>query len=75
MKQVSMIPYSSLNSLLNPGTAHGERRVTKGSVFAYPIRPQFIRSLFNEFTTFLQEVPDAGASMLGFEFYGTGKNL
>lgn len=73
MKEVSMIPYSSLNSLLNPGNAHGGRKVTKGGVFAYPIRPAFIRSLFNAFSTFLQETPDASGSMLGFEIYATEK--
>ncbi|KAL2041735.1 hypothetical protein N7G274_005519 [Stereocaulon virgatum] len=73
MKEIFIIPYSAANSLLNPGTAHSRRKVTIESVFTYSIRPQFVRSLFNKFITFLQETPDVGASMLGFEIYSTDK--
>ena len=69
VNMVSIIPYRSLNTLLNPIAGHGGRKVNKGAAYAHPVRPTFFRSLYDDFSTFLTEVPDAAGSMLAFEIY------
>jgi len=52
---------------------HGLRVSMKGASFTLPIRPEFARSLFTDYTDFLAKVPDAGNSMLLFECLDTAK--
>ena len=64
-------PYSEVNSLLNKGTEHGKRRTAKGACYVTPLCPTFVRSLVEELAQLYQEIPDATASAIVFEFYGT----
>lgn len=73
VKMVSMIPYSTLNSMFNYAATHGGRKVIKGAVYAVPIRQQLCRSIFEDFCQFLKDIPDAINSAIIFEMYATDK--
>ena len=67
MNMTSMMPYSSVNSMLNPVTGHGGRKSMKGAPFVSPMRPAFAHELFAEFTRFVTETPDMAESLVILE--------
>ncbi|KAI4203904.1 MAG: hypothetical protein LQ350_001526 [Teloschistes chrysophthalmus] len=69
MDTTAMIPYSSLNSILNAASGYGGRKSTKGSTFDLPMRTEFALSIFDRWSDFVTEVPDASGSILLFEFF------
>lgn len=73
VKMVSMMPYSSLNGIINPAVLHGGRKVNKGTTYAVPMRKESFHSVFDDFSQFLKEISDAGNSMIAFEMYATAK--
>ncbi|KAL8693083.1 MAG: hypothetical protein Q9218_002007 [Villophora microphyllina] len=73
MNTTAIIPYSSVNAMLNPVAAHGGRKSTKGATFAPPMRTEFALSLFQRYSEFVTEVPDASGSLLLFEFFSPDK--
>lgn len=73
MDTTAMIPYSSLNNIFNAANGHGERKSTKGSTFDPPMRAEFALSIFNRFSDFVTEVPDASGSIIVFEFFNIEK--
>ena len=68
-EMTSTMPYPALNTMFNPMTQHGGRKSMKGASFIYPLDPTFVQSVFEEFSAFLQKVPEAGASLLIFESF------
>ncbi|KAL8670314.1 MAG: hypothetical protein Q9224_007682, partial [Gallowayella concinna] len=69
----AMIPYSSVNALANEAAAHGGRKSTKGGAFAAPTRTAFLQTLFQHFSDFITDVPDAQRSLLLMEFFSPDK--
>ena len=69
----TVMPYSHVNGMLNHLVPHGGRKVTKGCAYGLPMSKKFFRSLFDDFSQFIKEVPDAYPSLLGFETYRTEK--
>lgn len=70
---VETIPYSSVNGMLNPLTPHGGRKTMKGSAFLFPMEPAFAQEIFEDFCAFLAKVPEAGATLLMFEYLAAYK--
>ncbi|KAL9585041.1 MAG: hypothetical protein Q9212_001756 [Teloschistes hypoglaucus] len=73
MDTTAMIPYSSLNSIFNAASGYGGRKSTKGSTFDLPMRTEFALSIFNRFSDFVTDLPDASGSIILFEFFHMGK--
>ena len=63
-----VMPYLSVNSMLNMVNTHGDRKSWKGSAFLYPLDPRVAEETFNDFVAFVQKVPDAAQSILLFEY-------
>lgn len=72
MNTTASIPYKQLNSILNFASEHGGRKFVKGSTFATPLRPAFFQFIFEEFSRFLKQIPQASA-LLFFEYFPTDK--
>jgi hypothetical protein len=72
MNTAGPMPYPLLNSIINPAARHGGRKCVKGSTYATPIRPAFFRSLLDEFVSFQEKTPGAGALIM-FEFIPNAK--
>ncbi|KAL8982837.1 MAG: hypothetical protein Q9177_005155 [Variospora cf. flavescens] len=73
MNTTAMITYPRLNAMLNPVAGPGGRKFTKGASFIPPVRADFMLSLFDNFTGFVREVPDASGSLLLVEFFNQDK--
>lgn len=58
------MPYSTVNSMLNPAAAHGGYKSVKGATYATPLRPAFFRSLLDEFVAFRTRTPEASALIM-----------
>lgn len=69
----AMVPYSTVNSMLNPAAMPGGRHAIKGSAFATPLRPSFMQSIFDDYATFIAQIPDAKGSIILFEFFADAK--
>jgi len=67
----AMMPYPAINTVFNPVMTHGDRKTTKGSAYLYPLDAEVAQEIFNDFTAFVQKVPDAAQSVLIFEYFGT----
>lgn len=65
---VDMIPYALVNTLQNPQATYGDRKSFKGIFYEPPLNPQFVRNVFEEFMTKLQDEPDLNASAIILEF-------
>lgn len=50
---VSMIPYTQLNSLLNPSAGFDGRKMFGGGAYKLPLDPTFVQSLFQDFNDFV----------------------
>jgi hypothetical protein len=59
-----MKPYPALNAMINPMAAHGGRKSWKGCAFLYPMDPNFAQSVFDDFSAFIQKVPEAAAGTI-----------
>lgn len=68
VNSTSMMPYSSVNGMLNMVATHGDRKALKGSAFLYPLDPKVAEETFNEFIAFVQKVPDAAQTIILFEY-------
>jgi hypothetical protein len=66
-----IMPYPSLNTMVNAIATHGDRKTWKGSAFLYPLDPKVAEETFNDFVAFVQKVPDAVQSFVIFEYFGT----
>ncbi|KAL9050806.1 MAG: hypothetical protein Q9206_004939 [Seirophora lacunosa] len=73
MNTTGMVPYPLLNEMLNHVAGHGGRKSTKGASFNCPVRPDFMLSAFQNFASFVRDVPDASGSLLLFEFIHQAK--
>ncbi|EEH43859.1 uncharacterized protein PADG_00148 [Paracoccidioides brasiliensis Pb18] len=63
-----MMPYVKLNALFADMTAYGGRKTFKGTFFLKPVRPAFVRSILDNFTTKLQSDSDLLGSAIVLEF-------
>ncbi|KAJ5787887.1 FAD linked oxidase N-terminal [Penicillium paradoxum] len=68
MNTMDMIPYSLVNTLLNPQTTYGDRKSFKGIFFEPPLDPHFVRGIFDDFTAKIQGEPDLMTSAIILEF-------
>jgi hypothetical protein len=68
MDTTTMMPYPSLNGMVNAMMPHGDRKNQKGSVFLYPLDPAFAQSVLDDFVAFTKRVPDAGRTVILFEY-------
>ncbi|KAH7357066.1 hypothetical protein BKA65DRAFT_392334 [Rhexocercosporidium sp. MPI-PUGE-AT-0058] len=68
VNQTAVIPYPSVNEVLNGPMFHGMRRTMKGSAFLAPLDTQFADGLFDDWLDFITQNPDAGATMILLEF-------
>lgn len=66
--QTGAIPYASVNELLNGPMFHGLRRTMKGSAFLAPLETKFAESIYDDWLEFITQNPDAGATMVLWEF-------
>lgn len=73
VREVRMMPYYQVNTVLNPVSEHGGRKVNKGVAYATPVRPAFFRSVYDELCGFIGEVPDAGGTTIGLWVFATDK--
>ena len=73
MNMTGMMPYASINSMLNAVAHHGSRKAMKGADFATPLRPAFIEQIFGEFASFVTHNPDMAGSVILFECHHTAK--
>lgn len=64
----AMMPYSSLNGMINAMAPHGDRKTQKGSTFLYPLDPTFVQSVLDDYAAFIKRVPDAGRTAILFEY-------
>lgn len=69
----TMMPYSSLNSMLNQMVPHGDRKSQKGSVFLFPMDPAFAHSILKDYSAFVKRVPDAGRTVIILEYLSPAK--
>ncbi|KAL8964021.1 MAG: hypothetical protein Q9183_004767 [Haloplaca sp. 2 TL-2023] len=69
VNDTKMMPYSALNSMLNPMAPHGGRKSIKGACFLLPMQAGFATSLFQQFSVFVKANPDASRSLIVMEFY------
>jgi hypothetical protein len=73
LNTVAMVLYSSLNGMLNNVAVHGGRKSMKGASFAMPLRPAFVREVFNELTGILMREPNLVQSFVVLEFIHLNK--
>lgn len=68
LNTLDMIPYPMVNSLQNPQATYGDRKSFKGVFYNPPLSPSFARTIFNDFSSRIREVPDLAASAIILEF-------
>jgi hypothetical protein len=68
MDTTTMMPYPSLNSMINAMAPHGSRKSQKGSAFLFPMDPAFAQSVLEDYSAFIKRVPDAGRTVIIFEY-------
>ncbi|KAH6664291.1 hypothetical protein B0J14DRAFT_608210 [Halenospora varia] len=73
LNTAAMIPYSSVNGMLNDFAVHGGRKSFKGTTFALPLRPAFVRNVFNELSEIIKREPDLVKSSVVLEFLQLNK--
>lgn len=73
MNTVAMIPYQRVNALLNDVAVHGDRKSMKGFSFMLPLRPEFVRTMFDEYVRIIKDEPDLVKTFIVFEFIHMGK--
>ncbi|KAJ5346454.1 hypothetical protein N7541_008936 [Penicillium brevicompactum] len=73
MNSVTMIPYQEVNALLNDVAVAGDRKSMKGFSFVLPMRPEFVRTMFDEYARIIKEEPDCIKTFVVFEFLQMGK--
>ncbi|KAI0092983.1 FAD-binding domain-containing protein [Irpex rosettiformis] len=66
------MPYELINSIMNPMTSHGDRKLFKVAVIA-DVNPNLVSHLFEEYTKLTTEHPDAAQSALIIELHGYRK--
>ncbi|KAK4690134.1 hypothetical protein P7C71_g6590, partial [Lecanoromycetidae sp. Uapishka_2] len=73
VREVGMMAYHEVNSILNPVSKPGGRKVNKGVAYATPVRPAFFREVFDEFARFAGVMPDARDTTIGLWIFATDK--
>jgi hypothetical protein len=68
MDTTAMMPYPSLNGMINAMVPHGDRKNQKGSAFLYPLDPAFAQSVLDDYVAFTKRVPDAQRTVIIFEY-------
>lgn len=62
------MPYWVTNTLGNQMQDYGDRKSMKGSAFFNPLDQAFVKSAFEDYVGFVEEIPDAKRSVLVYEF-------
>ena len=73
MNTATMVPYASVNGMLNNAAMPGGRRSIKGASYTAPLRPAFVQSVFDDYVYFVTSTPDANQTIVIFEFIADGK--
>lgn len=73
MNTVTMIPYHEVNAMLNDVAVPGDRKSMKGFSFVLPLRPEFVRTMFDELARIIKEELDLIKTFVVFEFLHMGK--
>ena len=68
LNSTAVMPYPSVNGMLNLFATDGDRKALKGSAYLYPLDPKVAEETFNDFAAFVQKVPDAAQSIIIFEY-------
>jgi UDP-N-acetylenolpyruvoylglucosamine reductase len=63
------MPYKEVNSMLNRVSTHGDRKTQKGSAFTAPMSYALARTLLDDYSKFITEVPDAIKTIILMEFF------
>jgi hypothetical protein len=63
----AMVPYATLNSLLNPNAGFEGRKQFGGGAFKLPMQPAFVEALFGDWLQFVQSHERMNESMMLFE--------
>ncbi|KAI8664698.1 hypothetical protein NCS56_00903500 [Fusarium sp. Ph1] len=63
------MPYRDVNAMLNTVSTHGDRKTQKGSAFSVPLSTSLARTLLDDYTKFITDVPDAIKSIVLMEFF------
>ncbi len=71
----SSMAYAAVNAMLNDSMQAGIRRLMKGSAFLNPLDPTYAAGIFEDFVAFVEKVPDAGQTMVLWEFVNYHKLL
>lgn len=67
LNTASMVPYKTLNSLLNHATGFEGRKQFSGGAFQLPLDPTFVQGLLDEYLTFVDSHERMNESMMLFE--------
>jgi FAD binding domain len=68
MDTTTMMPYASLNGIMNAMVPHGDRKTQKGSAYLCPLEPSFAQSVLDDYATFIKNNSDAGRTVIIFEY-------
>lgn len=64
LNTTGVIPYPVVNSVINFAGTHGGYKTIKGATYTTPVRPEFFRSLLDEFVAFGKKAPEANALIM-----------
>lgn len=65
----SEMPYKNVNAMLNRVSTHGDRKTQKGSAFAVPLSRDLAKTILDDYTRFITEVPDAIKTIVLMEYF------
>lgn len=71
----AMVPYPAVNAWHNSSFVEGSRRAMKGSALLTPVSASFVGDLFEDYSTLIEEIPDAAKSVVLFDFFNFKKIL
>ncbi|UKZ75727.1 hypothetical protein TrVFT333_003419 [Trichoderma virens FT-333] len=67
--RTSEMTYKEVNSMLNAVSTHGDRKTQKGSAFTAPLPASLAKTLVQEYSQFIDEVPDAKKTIILMEYF------
>lgn len=67
VKQVGLMPYEQLNSILNGAAGAGGRKTGGASAVKCPLDPKFVQSIFDDFSSFVEGNAGVNESLILFE--------
>ncbi|KAK2686270.1 hypothetical protein QWA68_014849 [Fusarium oxysporum] len=63
------MPYGDVNAMLNTVSTQGDQKTQKGSAFSAPLSISLAKTLLEDYSKFIIEVPDAVKSIILMDFF------